>query len=533
VRKTNYILITGGVSSALGKGIMAASLGKLLQARGYSVTIQKIDPYVNVDAGMMNPYERGECFVTVDGGQVDMDLGYYERFLDEKTSRNNHITSGRIYQNVIDKERKGDFLGRTVQVVPHITNEIKENIKKLSAGNQYDFVITEIGGTVGDIETLPFVESVRQLKWELGNHCLNIHLTYVPYISAAGELKTKPTQHSVKELQEEGVQPDILVLRTEHPLNKNIKTKVALFCNVQPEAVIEAAEVTSIYRVPLELQKEGLDHVVLKKLGLSTEKLPDLSGWKGFIDKMDTITRKVRIALVGKYVEVPDAYRSIVEALTHASVYNDCLPEIKFIQSENLDSENVGEELAGQDCILVAPGFGQRGVEGKIEAVKYARLHNVPFLGIGLGMQCAVVEFARNVLGYPDAHSGEMNLLSAHRIFDLMESRKIGLTSDGTMRLGVYDCKLAKDSLLYKIYDKETVKERHRNRYELNDAYRTVLEEKGMRFSGSNPETGLAEAIELPSHKWFVGTLYHPEFESAVLKPHPLFADFIRTACND
>lgn len=530
--KTNYILITGGVSSSLGKGIMAASLGKLLQSRGYRVTIQKLDPYINVNSGMMNPYERGECFVTEDGDEADMDLGHYERFLNENTTKNNHVTSGRIYQNVINKERKGDFLGKTVQVVPHITNEIKKNIKELSADNKYDFVITEIGGTVGDIETLPFVESVRQLKWELGNHCLNIHLTYVPYISAAGELKTKPTQHSVKELLEEGVQPDILVLRTEHKLNKAIKTKVALFCNVLPEAVIEAAEVTSVYDVPLGLQKEGLDHVVLKKLGLPTEKLPDLSDWNDFIAKQQAATKKVKIGLVGKYVEVPDAYRSILEALNHACVYNGCKPEIKLIQSESLDTENINRELDGLDAVLVAPGFGQRGVEGKIEAVKYARLHNIPFFGIGLGMQCAVIEFARNVLGYPDANSGEMNPLSTHKIFDLMESRKASLTSDDTMRLGAYSCTLAKNSLAFKAYGKEEVKERHRHRYELNDDYKSALEEKGLLCSGINSETGLVEVIELPAAKWFVGTIFDPEFKSTVLEPHPLFVDFIKSASN-
>jgi CTP synthase len=532
VGKTKYIFVTGGVTSSLGKGIIAASLGKLLQSRGYKVTNQKLDPYININSGMLNPYEHGESYVTDDGHEADLDLGHYERFLNVPTSINSNVTTGRIYQNVIRKERRGDYLGKTVQVVPHITNEIKHCIKQLAPRNEYDFIITEIGGTVGDIESLPYIESVRQLKWELGGDCLCIHLTYVPYVSAAKELKTKPTQHSVKELLEQGVQPDVLVLRTEHPLNKEIRNKVALFCNVLPEAVIESIDVTSIYEVPLKMQEEGLDHIVLKKLGFPTEKPADLGKWKFFVDKLRSAEKSVKIGLVGKYIELPDAYKSIIESLIHAAAYNDRKLDLQFFQSENINSGNVDETLSGLDGILIAPGFGMRGVEGKLEAAKYARLNNIPLFGIGLGMQCAVLEFARNVLGYKNADSSEMNPQAEEKIFDLMEGQKASLSTNGTMRLGAYSCALKPNTLVQKAYDKEMTSERHRNRFEFNNKYKEEFEKAGMVFSGVNPQSDLVEIIEIPSLKWFVGVQFQPEFSSTVLNPHPLFMSFIQAAKN-
>jgi CTP synthase len=529
---TKYIFVTGGVTSSLGKGIIAASLGKLLQSRGYKVANQKLDPYININSGTLNPYEHGECYVTVDGHEADLDLGHYERFLNVPTSQNSNITTGRIYQNVIMKERRGDYQGKTVQVVPHITNEIKHSIKQLALHNEYDFVITEIGGTVGDIESLPYIESVRQLKWEMGHDCLCIHLTYVPYVAAAKELKTKPTQHSVKELLEQGVQPDILVLRTEHPLNKDIRNKVALFCNVTQEAVIESIDVSSIYEVPLKMQEEGLDYIVLKKFGFPTEKQPDLSKWKFFVDKLKNAKETVKIGLVGKYIELPDAYKSITEALIHAAAYNDRKLDLQFFQSENINASNVEKTLKGLNGILVAPGFGLRGMEGKLEAAKYARLNNIPFFGIGLGMQCAILEFARDVLGYKNANSTEMNSCATDNVFDLMEDQKASLSTNGTMRLGAYSCTLKENSLAQKIYDKSEVSERHRHRYEFNNKYKEEFEKAGMVFSGINEQSGLIEIMEIPSLKWFVGTQFQPEFNSTVLNPHPLFMDFIRAAKN-
>ena len=530
MRNTKYIFVTGGVTSSLGKGIIAASLGKLLQSRGYKVTNQKLDPYININSGMLNPYEHGECYVTEDGHEADLDLGHYERFLNVPTSKNSNVTTGRIYQNVIMKERRGDYLGKTVQVVPHITNEIKHSIKQLALHNEYDFIITEIGGTVGDIESLPYIESVRQLRWEMGQDCLCIHLTYVPYVSAAKELKTKPTQHSVKGLLEQGVQPDVLVLRTEHPLNKEIRNKVALFCNVMPEAVIESIDVSSIYEVPLKMQEEGLDYIVLKKFGFPTENQPDLGKWKFFTDKLKSAKKSVKIGLIGKYVELPDAYKSIIEALIHASAYNDRKLDLQFFQSENINCSNVEETLKELDGILVAPGFGARGMDGKLEAAKYARLNNIPFFGIGLGMQCAVLEFARNVLEYKNADSTEMNRQTEHKIFDLMEGQKELLSINGTMRLGAYSCMLKENSLAQKAYGKDKISERHRHRFEFNNKYKEEFEKAGMVFSGINPQSELVEIIEIPSLKWFVGTQFQPEFNSTVLHPHPLFMSFIQAA---
>ncbi|MCB9016985.1 MAG: CTP synthase [Prevotellaceae bacterium] len=530
VGKTRYIFVTGGVTSSLGKGITASSLGNLLQARGYRVTIQKLDPYININSGMLNPYEHGECYVTDDGHEADLDLGHYERFLNIRTSKNSNVTTGRIYQSVIAKERRGDYLGKTVQVVPHITNEIKRCIQQLSAGSEYDFIITEIGGTVGDIESLPYVESVRQMLWEKPDDCLCIHLTYVPYLASAKELKTKPTQHSVKELLELGVQPNILVLRTEHPLTKDLKRKVALFCNVSVDSVIEALDVPSIYEEPIKMQEEGLDCEVLKRFGMQLEPAADLSRWKMFVEKQKNATQPIRIGLVGKYVELPDAYKSIHEALIHASVYQDRSLELSLFQSEQITEANVMKKLEGLDGIVVAPGFGQRGVEGKMIAVKYARLNNIPFLGIGLGMQCAVIEFAKDVVGYFDANSTEMNDNAEHKIFDLMIEQKAKVRKEGTMRLGAYDCVLKEGSVAYSAYGTKKVNERHRHRFEFNNAYRANFEEAGMVFSGVNPESGLVEIVELPKLRWFVGTQFHPEFNSAVLNPHPLFMGFVAAA---
>ena len=530
---TKYIFVTGGVVSSLGKGIISASLGKLLQARGYKVTIQKFDPYINVDPGTLNPYEHGECYVTVDGHEADLDLGHYERFLNVQTTRANNITSGRIYQNVISKERKGDYLGKTVQVVPHITDEIKRNVKLLGTKYKYDFVITEIGGTVGDIESLPFIESVRQLKWELGKNCLNVHLTYVPYIAAAKEFKTKPTQHSVKQLQELGIQPDILVLRTEHTLKTDILRKVALFCNVAEEAVVQSVDVPTIYEVPLVLQRQGMDVTVLKKVGLEVGETPDLKQWKEFLNKKNAATETVKIGLVGKYVELQDAYKSIDESLLHAAIYNDRKLDLHLFHSEKITDENAASQLADMDGILIAPGFGQRGIEGKFSAIKFARENNKPLFGICLGMQCMVIEFARNVLGYSDANSTEMEPNTPHKVIDMMEEQKTVINLGGSMRLGAFDCVLKKDSKAFQAYGKEHIQERHRHRFEFNNEYKGEFEAAGMKCVGTNPDTNLVEVVEIPDLKWFVGVQYHPEYNSTVVNPNPLFMSFIKAAINN
>ncbi|MBL0048623.1 MAG: CTP synthase [Bacteroidetes bacterium] len=525
---TKYIFVTGGVTSSLGKGIISASLAKLLQARGYSVTIQKLDPYINIDPGTLNPYEHGECFVTDDGAETDLDLGHYERFLNVPTSQANNVTTGRIYQSVIDKERQGVFLGKTVQVIPHITDEIKERIRHLGKDGQFDFVITEIGGTVGDIESLPYIEAVRQLKWELGNECLVIHLTLVPYLAAAGELKTKPTQHSVKALLEYGVQPDILVCRTERELNKDIRRKVALFCNVAPNAVIESIDTDSIYNVPVLMQEEELDKVVLNKLGLPDILEPKLDDWKKFLFSLKNPTSVVSIGLIGKYIELKDAYKSIAEAFIHAGVANDCKVNVTWIHSEDIDDKNVAKKLKGLKGILVAPGFGERGIEGKVSAIKFARENKIPFLGICLGMQCAVIEFARNVLGYTDAHSTEMNKTTPYPVIHLLESQKKVTKKGGTMRLGAYDCAIKENTIASTIYQKPLISERHRHRYEFNNKYLIDFEKAGMKASGMNPEGELVEIVELENHPWFVGVQFHPEYKSTVANPHPLFVSFVK-----
>ncbi|MCC8147050.1 MAG: CTP synthase [Bacteroidales bacterium] len=525
-----YVCVTGGVASSLGKGIIASSLAKLLQARVYRVANQKLDPYINIDPGTLNPYEHGECYVTDDGAETDLDLGHYERFTDCPTSQANNITTGRIYQNVINKERRGDFLGKTVQIVPHITDEIKRNIKLLGAKGEYDVVITEIGGTVGDIESLPFLEAVRQLRWELGEKSVLIHLTLVPFLSASGELKTKPTQHSVKSLLEIGVQPDILVLRTEHKLNSDLKRKVALFCNVQPEAVIESIDVDTIYEVPVRMEEEKLDQIVLEKLELPLNSEPDLEGWKKFLYKLNNYEQEVEIGLIGKYVELHDAYKSIAEAFIHAGAVNDCKVNVCWIHSEDINDENIAENLKGLDGILVAPGFGNRGIGGKLSAIKYARENNLPFFGICLGMQMAVIEFARNVLHIEGADSTEMSPKTKHPVIDLMENQKGVTEKGGTMRLGSYKCVLLEGSKAYEAYGQKVVEERHRHRYEFNNEYKEQFEKADMITTGINPDTGLTEIIEIPSHKWFLGTQFHPEYKSTVIKPHPLFVAFAK-AC--
>ena len=527
---TKYVFVTGGVASSLGKGIISSSIGKLLQARGYNVTIQKFDPYINIDPGTLNPYEHGECYVTDDGAETDLDLGHYERFTGCPTSQANNITTGRIYQNVINKERRGDYLGKTVQIVPHITDEIKRNIKLLGNKGEYDVVITEIGGTVGDIESLPFLEAVRQLRWELGEKSVLIHLTLVPFLSASGELKTKPTQHSVKSLLEIGVQPDILVLRTEHKLNNDLKRKVALFCNVQPEAVIESIDVSTIYEVPIKMEEEKLDEIVLEKLDLPLNSEPDLDSWKKFLYKLNNYRQEVQIGLVGKYVELHDAYKSIAEAFIHAGAVNDCKVNIHWIHSETLNEENAEETLKNLHGILVAPGFGHRGINGKLLAIHYARTNNIPFFGICLGMQMAVIEFARNVLHLEGADSTEMAAKTKYPVIDLMDSQKNVTEKGGTMRLGAYKCELKEGSKAYEAYGQKMVEERHRHRYEFNNEYKEAFEKGGMITTGINPDTGLTEIIEIPSHKWFIGTQFHPEYKSTVVKPHPLFVAFIK-AC--
>jgi CTP synthase len=528
---TRYIFVTGGVTSSLGKGILASSLAKLLQSRGYSVTIQKLDPYINVDPGTLNPYEHGECFVTEDGAETDLDLGHYERFLNEATSQANNVTTGRIYQAVISKERRGDYLGKTVQIIPHITDEIKRRIKILGSKGKYDIVITEIGGTVGDIESLPYIESVRQLKWELGSKALVIHLTLVPYLAATGELKTKPTQHSVKVLLEAGVQPDVLVLRTEREIDNSIREKVALFCNVALEAVVQSVNVPTIYDVPLKMLDEKLDLTVLKKLDLPINEEIDLSAWNNFLIQLKNPTQTVEIGLVGKYVELHDAYKSIAESLIHAGAVNRCKVNIDWIHSETLKQNNYIKKLSHLNGIIVAPGFGHRGMKGKILAAKYAREKNVPYLGICLGMQVAVIEFAQNVLKLSEADSSEMNPKTPYPVIDLMEHQK-GITDyGGTMRLGAYECRIIeKDSNVCKAYNKLTVFERHRHRYEFNDAYKEQYIKAGMIPVGMNPDTDLVEIIEIPKHRWFVGVQFHPEYRSTVLNPHPLFVDFIKNS---
>ncbi|MDP4277740.1 MAG: CTP synthase [Bacteroidota bacterium] len=525
---TKYIFVTGGVVSSLGKGILSASLGKLLQSRGFKVTIQKFDPYINIDPGTLNPYEHGECYVCSDGHEADLDLGHYERFLNVPTTKANNFTTGRIYQNVIQKERHGDYLGKTVQVIPHITDEIKRCVRSIASKNKFDIVITEIGGTVGDIESLPFIESVRQLKWELGKNCFCIHLAYLPYLSTTKELKTKPVQHSVKQLQELGVQPDALVLRTEHPINQDIRKKVALFCNVAEEAVVECIDAPSIYEVPLFMQREGLDRIVLEKLGLPTDTFSDMEPWKQFLDKLKKATKPVRIGLVGKYAELSDAYKSIIESLNHAAVYNDRKLELELIHSQYITETNVNQKLAGLDGVVVAPGFGSRGIDGKIISLKYTRENNIPTLGICLGMQCMVIEFARNVLGYPEANSTEMDPSTPKNVIDIMEDQKNISDYGGTMRLGNYECRLDKTSRAYKAYGKEKIQERHRHRFEFNDKFRAEFESAGMKCTGTNPETNLVEMIEMPELKWYIGCQFHPEYNSTVLKPNPLFLDFIK-----
>ena len=530
--ETKYIFVTGGVVSSLGKGIISSSLACLLKARGYRVTIQKFDPYINIDPGTLNPYEHGECYVTVDGHEADLDLGHYERFTNIQTTRANNVTTGRIYQSVINKERHGDYLGKTVQIVPHITDEIKRAVKQLGRTGEFDFVITEIGGVVGDIESLPFLEAVRQLRWELGQNSLCLHLTYVPYIAAAKELKTKPTQHSVKKLQELGIQPDILVLRTEHDMTAEARRKIALFCNVAPDAVIQSIDVPSIYEVPLRMHEQHLDEIVLRKTGVTPEGEPHMAPWLHFLDKLHAATKPVTIGLVGKYVELQDAYKSINEALFQAATYNDRKLDLRYIHSEKLDPSNVDEMLSPLDGVIIAPGFGQRGIEGKFVALKWAREHDIPTLGICLGMQCMVIEFARDVLGMADANSTEMNPSTTHNVIDLMEEQKSISNMGGTMRLGAYECQLRPGSLAAKAYGQTLVSERHRHRFEFNDDYRKAFEEAGMACVGENPHTGLVEVVEIPGKRWFLGTQYHPEYSSTVLNPNPLFLSFVSAAIN-
>jgi CTP synthase len=527
-QSTKYIFVTGGVTSSLGKGIISASLAKLLQGRGYSVTIQKLDPYINVDPGTLNPYEHGECYVTEDGAETDLDLGHYERFLNSSTTQANNITTGRIYSNVISKERKGDYLGKTVQVIPHITDEIKRSVKFLGNEYDYDFVITEIGGTVGDIESLPYVEAVRQLKWELEGDCIVVHLTLVPYLAAAGELKTKPTQHSVKALLELGVQPEVLVCRTEHELTDDLRQKIAKFCNVAPNAVIESIDADTIYDVPLLMQKEKLDKVVLEKLGLDSTGEAELSSWKEFLDHHKNPKTTVKIGLVGKYIELKDSYKSIIEAFIHAGAYNEVNVDLQWLHSENITSENVADQLSDLRGILVAPGFGERGIDGKIEAIKYARENKIPFLGICLGMQCAVVEFARNILGESDAHTTEIDSNTSYPVIDLMEEQQEIENKGGTMRLGAYKCQIKPNTLAHRIYGESLISERHRHRYEFNNKYREDFERAGMVMSGINPDNNLVEIVELEDHPWFVGVQFHPEYKSTVANPHPLFLNFVK-----
>ena len=528
--KSKFIFVSGGVASSLGKGIISASLARLLLARGYKVTIQKLDPYINVDPGTLNPYEHGECYVTEDGAETDLDLGHYERFTNIQTSQANNVTTGRIYQSVINKERRGEFLGKTVQVIPHITDEIKRRIKLLSAKKMYDVIITEIGGTVGDIESLPYIEAVRQLRYELGPaNSLIVHLTLIPYLAASGELKTKPTQHSVKQLLENGLQPDVLVLRTERHLNNEVRRKVALFCNVDVNAVIESIDAPTIYEVPLLMLQQKLDTVVLDKLQLPSDGEPDLKAWIEFVEKVKHPQKKISIALVGKYTELPDTYKSIAESFIHAGAANHTKVKLQYINSEKLTPENIANQLKGMCGILIAPGFGHRGVEGKILAVEYARINKIPFFGICLGMQCCVIEFARHVLHYEDANSTEMGS-TTHPVIDLMEEQKGITEKGGTMRLGGYPCTLQKGSKAYAAYGKREIVERHRHRYELNNDYLEEFTRAGLKPVGINPETNLVEAVELEGHPWFIGVQYHPEYKSTALHPHPLFVSFVKAA---
>lgn len=530
--ETKYIFVTGGVVSSLGKGIISSSLAMLLLSRGYRVTIQKFDPYINIDPGTLNPYEHGECYVTVDGHEADLDLGHYERFTDIQTTRANNVTTGRIYQSVIDKERRGDYLGKTVQIIPHITDEIKRNVKLLGNMEDYDFVITEIGGTVGDIESTPFLEAVRQLKWELGKNALSLHLTYVPFLKAAKELKTKPTQHSVKQLQAIGIQPDILILRTEKDIPVGMRRKVAQFCNVRPEAVIQSIDAPSIYKVPLLMHSQGLDNLVLQLTDTLNVTEPNHKGWNNFLNLLDTATEKVSIGLVGKYVELQDAYKSISEALMQAATYNGHKLDLRYIHSEKLTEDNVDETLSELDGVLIAPGFGNRGIEGKFIALKWCREHDMPTFGICLGMQCMVIEYARNVLKLDNANSTEMDSQTPYNVIDLMEEQKSVSNMGGTMRLGAYECKLKEDSVTAKAYGTTLISERHRHRFEFNEDYRKAFEEAGLRCVGENPQTGLVEVVEAPALTWFVGTQYHPEYQSTVIKPNPLFLSFMKAAIN-
>jgi len=532
VAETKYIFVTGGVVSSLGKGIISASIGKLLQARGYNITIQKFDPYINIDPGTLNPYEHGECYVTVDGMETDLDLGHYERFTGIQTTKANSLTTGRIYKAVIDKERRGDYLGKTIQVVPHITDEIKRNVKLLGQKYHYDFVITEIGGTIGDIESAPFMEAIRQMKWEMGKNAINVHLTYVPYLKAAGELKTKPTQHSVKELQSVGIQPDILILRTEKHLEEGILKKVASFCNVDLDCVIQSEDLPSIYEVPVNMQNQGLDTAILHKMDVPVGETPSLGPWRSFLERRKNATQTVNIGLVGKY-DLQDAYKSIRESLSHAGTYNDYKVNISFVNSEFLTEENVAEKLAGLDGVMICPGFGQRGIEGKIVAAHYTRTHNIPTFGICLGMQMMVIEFARNVLGYADANSREMDEKTPHNVIDIMEEQKNITNMGGTMRLGAYECVLRQNSRVFSIYKKEHIQERHRHRYEFNNDFQKEFERSGMQCVGRNPESDLVEIVEIPGLKWYIGTQFHPEYQSTVLHPHPLFVDFVKTAIEN
>jgi len=531
--ETRYIFITGGVASSLGKGIISASLGKLLQARGYKITIQKFDPYINIDPGTLNPYEHGECYVTADGMETDLDLGHYERFTGIETTRDNSITTGRIYLSVIERERRGDYLGKTIQVVPHITDEIKRRILLNATKEDLDFVITEIGGTIGDIESQPFLEAIRQLRWELGpKRTLNVHLTYVPYLAAAGELKTKPTQTSVKQLQGLGIQPEVLVLRTEHDLSDELRQKVAHFCNVDVSSVIQSQDLPSIYEVPLNMHRQKMDAVILEKMGLTSGEEPELSSWRDFLDRRKKATEMLHIGLVGKY-DLQDAYKSILESLAHAGTYNDRRVKAHFINSEEITAENVSDRLAGMSGIVICPGFGSRGIEGKIVAAEYCRSHDVPTLGICLGMQMMVVEFARNVLGHQDANSTEMNAETSSPVIDLMEAQKAVTQKGGTMRLGSYDCELVEGSKAWEAYGEDVlIRERHRHRYEFNNQYQEEYEQAGMKCVGINPAANLVEIVEIPALRWYVGTQFHPEYSSTVLHPHPLFMSFIK-ACVD
>ena len=526
---TKYIFVTGGVVSSLGKGIISPSIGKLLQARGYNITIQKFDPYINIDPGTLNPYEHGECYVTVDGMETDLDLGHYERFTGIQTTRANSLTTGRIYKAVIDKERRGDYLGKTIQVVPHITNEIKRNVKLLGEKNHYDFVITEIGGTIGDIESAPFLEAIRQMKWEMGKNAVSVHLTYILYLKAAGELTTKPTQHSVKELQSQGIQPDILVLRTEKHLDESIMKKVASFCNVDIDCVVQSEDLPSIYEVPVNMQNQGLDSAILRKLNMPIGETPSLGPWRSFLERRNNAKEEVTIGLVGKY-DLQDAYKSIRESLSQAGTYNDHKTVLKFVNSEMINDGNVAESLKGLDGVVICPGFGQRGIEGKITAIKHCRTNNIPTFGICLGMQMMVIEFARNVLGYADANSREMDEKTPHNVIDIMEEQKDITMMGGTMRLGAFDCMLRQGSRVIDIYKQEHIQERHRHRYEFNNRYITEYERHGMQCVGRNPESDLVEIVEIPGLKWFIGTQFHPEYQSTVLHPHPLFLDFVKTA---